>query len=228
MMRRLFGVAKQIRNWLIPPGVAAGTVRLLRVFAQQSLTESWIELKPPLPRLLKCFDIDRNRPKPATVSVYRVGSEVEEVEAVAALFLTTSTTPEKRFGVLITEGDCQEAGIILDHSERGTTGIRAVDSRHVNLKGTVEAFGRLMARIVGSMWEGEQRIRCYPAQQIAGQIAIFSKIPHQEVDTDAKTKCLEVLDKKKWHAFEDNPRAVVIRGSLDDNNGFPVIACRSY
>lgn len=203
-------------------------MRLLRVFAQQGLMSKWLEQNPPLSQLLKCFGVHREKPNPEPVSVYCVGSETAEVEAVAAHFLTAPVTPEKRFGVLVSEGDCQEAGITLDPSEQGTAGIHAVDGRHVNLKGTIEEYGRLMARIVESMWEGEQRIRLYPAQQIAGQIARFSKLPVGDVDPVARTTCLEVVAKRDWHTFEDNPRSVVIRGSLEDKREFPVTARRSY
>jgi hypothetical protein len=205
-------------------------MRLLRVFGTQSWVSNWLEQSPPLPLLLKCFDVNRQKPQPEPVSVYRIDSEIEEVEAVAALFLTTPGSPEKRFGVIVAEDDCCAAGITLDPEEQGETGVHAIDKRHVNLKGTVDQFGRLVARIVQGMWEGEQRIRLYPAQQIAGQIALFSKLGDDQIDPDTKTTCLEVLALKNWHTFEENDQAVIIRGALKDNSEFSILArrgCRS-
>jgi hypothetical protein len=201
-------------------------MRLLRVFGTPSLVSNWLEQSPPLPFLLKCFDVNRQKPQPEPVSVYRIDSEIEEVEAVAAVFLTTAGSPEKRFGVIVAEDDCRAAGIALNLEEQGDTGVHSVDKRHVNLKGTVDQFGRLMARIVQAMWEGEQRIRLYPAQQIAGQIAVFSKFADDRIDPSTKTTCLEVLALKDWHTFEENDQAVIIRGALKDNSEFPIIGRR--
>ncbi len=203
-------------------------MRLLRVFAQQGLTWYWLDQKPPLPKLLQCFDVKRQGRNPNPVSLFRAASEVEEVEAVAAHFLKTPGSAEKRFGVLVNEVDCHAAGITIDPELRGNTGVHEVDGRHVNLKGALDQFCRLMVRIVQAMWEGEQRIRLYPAQQIAGQIAIFSKILDDKIDPITRKTCLDVLATKNWHDFEENPPAVVIRGILKDNSEFPVNARRTY
>src|SRR5262249_20686869 len=151
------------------------------------------------------------------------GTELAEVEAVAAHFLTTKSTLEKRFGVIVTEEDCREAGIVIDPQELGTTGVRVIDRRHRDLKGTtVEQFGRLIARVVQAMWQGEQQIRLYPAQQILGQIAIFSKLPEEEIDPTARIDCLDVLGRQNWHTFHDSPPEVRITGSLKDTYRPPI------
>jgi hypothetical protein len=227
-LRALAQTARDLLRRLRPS--YRGKMRLLRVFAKQSLTPNWLERSPPLPLLLQCFEVNRQKPSPDPVSVFRVGSETEEAEAVAAVFLKTRESPVKRYGIIVTDEDCREAGITLDLQERGDTGILAVDGRHVNLRGeTVDQFGLLMAQIVQAMWEGEQRLRFYPAQQIAGQIAVFSKLPDNQIDPSTRQTCRDVLAQcSNWHAFEDTARLVMINGSLKDKGEFPVIAQRAF
>jgi len=231
-MRLLNAIAQRVLQ-CVRQGSAPhhGTIRYLRVFSLPSNSWPWLDKNPPLLKLLQCFDVKRDNPRPEPVSVYRVASEIEEVETASALFLTAPKTPDKRFGVLVSAEDCKAAGINLDASLSGTTGIAAVDGRHADLKGkTVEEFGHLMAHIVQSMWEGEQRIRLYPAQQIVGQIALFSKLSGGDIEPVTKQNCLDVLAKIDWHMFEENLRTVVIRGSLDDRRrgAFPVFGRRRY
>ena|ERR1700687_4428376 len=137
-------------------------MRFLRVFAQQGLVWNWFEKEPHLPRILKCFDINRTASRIEPVSVFAVRTEREEAETVAAQFQVSPSTPEKRFGIIIDKTDCQAAGILIDRTEIGNTGINTVDARHLNLTGTPKAFGSLVAQVVKKMWEGEQRLHIYP------------------------------------------------------------------
>src|SRR5687767_5334807 len=99
-MGRLARLVQQLLRLFARPKAGKRKAYFLRVFAQQGLLSHWLEQECPLPKLLSCFDIKREQPRPNPVSVYRVGTEIEELEAVAAVFLTTPTTPEKRFGIL--------------------------------------------------------------------------------------------------------------------------------
>src|SRR5947209_7684908 len=108
-------------------------MRFIHGFAQQKHFGNWFDKEPPLSKLLECFEVNRQLTKPIEVSAYAVESELEELEAVAALLQNAPATPDKRFGVLVSEADCAAAGIAIDPQEPGTTGIRRVDVRHVNL-----------------------------------------------------------------------------------------------
>jgi hypothetical protein len=202
-------------------------MHLLRIFAQQGLFSHWLVKSPPLFDFFKCFGLQLQTPNPET-SVYRADSELEEAEAVGAHFLITAGTLEKRFGVLVTDDDCQSAGVTIDLEQAGTTGICGIDGRHVNLKGTSDQLVQLMTRIAQGMWQGEQRLRAYPAHQIAGQIAIFSRLPDDRIDPVAKKTCLEVLSASNWHSFEEHPAAVVVRGAFENKPDLPIIARRKF
>jgi hypothetical protein len=203
-------------------------MRFVRVFAQQGLVSSWLEKKPPLSRLLKCFDIDRRRPDPQPVSVYKAGNELEELEAVAAVFQTSPTEPEKRFGLLLDEDDCRASGLTIDRGEQGRTGISKVDSRHVNLVGSQEQFATAIVHVLKAMWEGQQRLRSFPAQQIAGQLAVFSKLPRGQIHEDSRASSLSALNLAAWHTFIEASQTVEIRGALDDSVPRDVVAVRSH
>jgi hypothetical protein len=201
-------------------------MRILRVFDQQGLLNYWSAESPPLPRLVQCFGLQRNQPNPRPVSVYRAENEQEEMEAVAALFQVQPRHPDKRFGVLFTDGDCREAGVTVDESERGETGVQAVDGRHVNLRGTGQHFARLIVQIIKKMWEGEQLLRVYPPQQIVGQLAVLSRLGDAEIEAGTRQTCAEILAGVNWHTFHDNLARVEIRCRLQDDEDFPVSAWR--
>lgn len=68
------------------------------------------------------------------LSMYRCvdGKEEEIGKIAAALILKKGHLAD--FGyALIDEGDLREAGIVVDTTEKGNTGIASVDDRHVNL-----------------------------------------------------------------------------------------------
>jgi hypothetical protein len=203
-------------------------MRFVRVFAQQGLVSNWLEKKPPLSKLLRCFDIDRRKPDPEPVSVYEGRDELEELEAVAAVFQTSPTEPEKRFGLLIDADDCRASGLTIDRGEQGRTGISRVDRRHVNLVGSQEQFAAVIVHILQAMWEGQQRLRSFPAQEIAGQLAVFSKLPPGQIHEDSRASCVSALNLAAWHTFIEASESVEIRGKLDDNVPRDVVAVRSY
>jgi len=162
------------------------------------------------------------------VSVYSAGNELEELEAVAAVFQTSPSEPEKRFGLLIDEGDCRAAGVTVERDEQGKTGVGKVDARHVNLVGSQEQFAAAVVHILKAMWEGQQRLRSFPAQQIAGQLAIFSKLSRGQIHEDSRASCLAALNLAAWHTFVEAKQFVEIRGELDDSMRRQVLAVRSY
>jgi hypothetical protein len=201
-------------------------MRFLRVFTQQGALPNWSETNPPLASILqKCFDINRKASRIQPVSVFQVRSEREEVEAVSALFQVSPSTPEKRFGVIVEEGDCLAAGVQIDRTEKGNTGITIVDGRHANFTGTQKQFGTLIGQIVKGMWEGEQRLRIYPAQQIALQLAVFSRLPDGEIDDASRDSSLTVLNRVAWHTFTE--KRAEVRGRLADEDPHEIVSLRS-
>jgi hypothetical protein len=114
----------------------------------------------------------------------------------------------------------------MDRRQKGNTGIEKVDGRHVNLAGTQAQFGSLVVQIVKRMWEGEQRLRIYPAQQIAGQLAVFSRLPKGLINDDSRTNCISTIDQVSWHRFNDQDGCVEVRGKLHDSASYEVVASR--
>jgi hypothetical protein len=202
-------------------------MRFLRGFSQQGLVSNWLEQEPPLAKLLKCFDINRAASRFDPVSVYIVRDEHEEMETGAALFQTTPGTPEKRFGILIDEQDCNAAGVEIDPAVRGETGVHTVDVRHADLSGTQEQFARLVVRILARMWQGEQRLRSYPAQQIASQLAVFSRLPPKRIHEAARANCLASLNRVSWCQVSPGGLIVEVRGKLSDKEVHEIAAARS-
>ncbi len=84
-------------------------MRFIRVSSQQTNFANWQDKEPTLAKLLQFFEVKPQARNPDPVSVFRVTSELEELESVAAVFQKTVTSPEKRFGVLTTEEDCRTA-----------------------------------------------------------------------------------------------------------------------
>src|SRR5207253_1051817 len=145
--------------------------------------------------LLGCFRVKRLGADPKPVSVYQINNDLDDVEAAAATALITGGSIEKRFGLVVTEEDCRAAGITIDAKEPGTTGVYAVDGRHRDLTGKTEEFAKLMVLIVKAMWEGEQRVRLYPAHQLIGQIAVLSKPLNANIDPSTRQDCVDALGK---------------------------------
>jgi hypothetical protein len=203
-------------------------MRFIRVFAQQTCFANWQDKEPALSKLLQFFEVQPRTQHQVSVSVFEVRSELEELESVAAVFQKTRTCPEKRFGVLSTEEDCRTAGIEIDRNERGNTGIHRIDARHANLIGTPDAFTRLVVEILQRIWEGEQRLRIFPAKQITGQVAVFFKLPAEEIQAASREDCECVLSKANCHQFIEEHSRVNIHGNLSDKRDIPVIATRSY
>ncbi len=193
-------------------------MRFLRVYAQQGLHSCWLEQQPPLARLLKCFDVKRDaiRP-PEPASVYRVNDAIEELEVVAALTQTAPSRPEKRFGVLVSQQDCQAAGIRIDRREPGQTGVADVDARHANLIGEREQFFQLIVGIVAGLWIGEHRLRVYPTQAILGQLTVFSLQSDAAIHPDTRANCERMLSfTAERPLVVGSPPRIQVRGTLQD------------
>src|SRR5690349_15548946 len=74
-------------------------------------------------------------------STYEVGGEVEEVKATAAHLLTDPhPNLDHRYLIRLRRLDLMEAGIRVDDSVIGTTGIVCIDFRHRDLVGTRDQF----------------------------------------------------------------------------------------
>jgi hypothetical protein len=202
-------------------------MRLLRVFDTQSQFVAWQDPEPELSKLFLGFSIKPEATKFEPPSIFRVRSEADELECVAGFFQKSGGSPAKLFGVLFTARDCRDVGIRIDGDRTGT-GIRRVDDRHANLNGDKEQFRRLVAGIVARIWEGEQRLRIFPANQIAGQVAIFSRLPESHTCEDSRRTCERVLSKTTCHRFHDDESRVEIVGRLKDKAESPVCASRRY
>lgn len=203
-------------------------MRFIRVFSKQSSFGNWQDKEPALSKLLQFFDVEPQARNSDPVSVFQVTSELDELQSVAAVFQKTVTSPEKRFGVLTTEEDCRSAGIKVNWKEKGKTGIHQIDGRHTNLIGTPDQFICLMIEILRRIWEGEQRLRVFPANQIIGQLAVFYKLPDQEIDRASREDCGRVLSKANCHHFIEKDSRVEIQGCVKDKPDIPVIAVRNY
>lgn len=64
----------------------------------------------------------------------RAQNELEKLEAVAAVWQTSRSSPDKLFGVLVIDEDCRDAGMTIEH-RMGQTGISYIDDRHFDLVG---------------------------------------------------------------------------------------------
>ena len=187
----------------------------LRIFA--SSRDCWVDKKPSLSSLLRCFDLisglAADRPVKKPPSVFHACDRREELQNVAAHFQMTSTTVEKRYAISIKRSDCEKAGVEIK-STRGKTGVSFVDARHSDLTGTPENFFKLMAVLAGRIWEGENRVRVFSAHAIFGQIAVFSQLPG-EIDPGAKDRCRTILEKcPPWLSHENRDNVVEISGSI--------------
>jgi hypothetical protein len=188
----------------------------VRVFPQQSDFQNWSVDNPKLPRLLKCFEIERNAPNPKPPSIFAAHDSREELEAVAALFQNDPGTPEKRFAVRITQADCDTAGVTIN-TMPGNTGIIFVDRRHSDLCGSPTQYRNLIRTIVEAIWRGEDRLRVFTPQQILGQIAIFSKIGQPFVEPEAQKRCEDML-KGGTGSFSCtiHDGSIILDGKFDD------------
>ena len=203
-------------------------MHFIRVHGQQTHFAAWTEKEPELSKLLLFFDIQASLPKEFVVSVFEVQSELEELESVAAVFQTTRPSSDKRFGVLVADEDCRKAGIVIDRSQRGKTGIHRVDSLHADLRGTPEQFSQLMVEILQRVWQGERRLRIFPAKRITGQVAVFFKLPQDEIDPATRTDCECVLSKANCHQFNEGNSTVEILGKLKGSTAQEIRALRTY
>lgn len=197
----------------------------VRVFSRPSWVSKWHEARPHAPTLLNCFDVSNAKAKNIKpVSVYRAASLAEERENVAALFSHDHPRAERRFAVRVTLDDCDRAGIEIDQSTRGKTGVSVVDARHADLKGDGAQFLALIQQIVARMWEGEERICVFAAHAILGEVAVLAN--SGLTDTDALERCQDVLNKSSdMHTLASG--IVRLEGELESTNPVaPVVGSR--
>jgi hypothetical protein len=200
----------------------------IRMVSIQKDFNSWHVKNPEMSRLLRCFDLKPEGTGIESVSVYKAESESDELESVSAVFQGSRGSPEKLYGILLTEKDCGSSGIKIDGAARGSTGIRRIDRMHANLTGTRDDFKKLMVQILQRIWEGEQRLRLFPENQIIGQIAVFSKLLEGDIEEDTRGSCEVVLRKASCHRFLEEESRVEIEGKVEDRQGIRVLASRSY
>jgi hypothetical protein len=202
-------------------------MRFLRVVSGPTDFAEWQLVEPRLSKLFLSFDIQPRSSQIPPTSVFRVESELEALESAAAVFQKTGAKPDKLGGVLVTEQDCRDAGIRIV-SQEGGTGIRHVDNRHADLVGDSEQFKELFIIIIKRVWEGQDRLRMFPARQLSGQIAVFSKLPQGYIREESRETCERSLQKANCHQFDHAQRRVEILGRLDAKPSCEVRASRSY
>lgn len=199
----------------------------LRIFSRPNRYDAWVSASPQLSFLLDCFGIDRIAQSVKPVSVFRATNPIEELQNVAAYLQTNQGSVEKTFALRISDEDCQCAGIKVDSEARGETGLHLIDARHANLTGTPEAFIQLSVRIVGKIWEGEDRLRVFPSHQIIGEMAVLARLEENAIDPHARSRCHRVLEREADRFAYSGDGCVQITGRLNDNKGeFPVCAVR--
>ncbi len=179
--------------------------------------------------LLKHFDAAVNK-SGLSVSVFDVDTEAEELRSVAAFFQKEPKKVEKRFGVCLTQDDCDRAGIGIDADAVGDTGIKDVDQRHANLTGSQKQFSEMIAQILARFWEGQNRLRVFPAWQILGELAVLARLPEGQIAKETRENCENLLEK---HAgmlnYSNDGSGVELRKELNHNHLKPcVVAKRSF
>lgn len=200
----------------------------LRIF--KTNPGSWYTNEMSFGMLLKHFDAEaKKRPPPA--SVFKVDTEAEELRSAAAFFQTSLPgRVEQRFGVCLKQEDCDRAGIGIDAGAVGDTGIKDVDQRHVNLTGSQKQFSEMIVQILARLWEGENRLRVFPAWQILGELAVLAHLPKGQIEEGARANCQRVLDKHAGMVNYLNDRSSVeLKKELTHNHlKLCVVAVRSF
>ncbi|MBY0522905.1 MAG: hypothetical protein K2R98_05885 [Gemmataceae bacterium] len=112
------------------------------------------------------------------MSSYWADDEIEEVR-IAAAHLLTEPEPkiELRYLVRILESDVTEAGLWVEDSLLGETGIPWVDFRHRDIVGPKEHFERLAKIILERLRAGRDRIRRIGRAQFEAAYQHFAALP---------------------------------------------------
>ena len=103
--------------------------------------------------------------------------------AAAHLLADTHPRIEPCYLVRIRTTDLVEAGIGVEDSVIGTTGIVCVDFRHRDLVGTKEQFERLVDVILTRLREGEDRVRRIGQVQVRYALHAFARCTVKERPT---------------------------------------------
>src|SRR5262249_17262226 len=137
--------------------------------------------------------------------------------------------PVVQYGVRIEPEDCALAGVKVTHCpEEGTTGVKFVDRRHFNLVSGQDQFVHLIKITVARIWEGQDRLRSFPAHQICGQLAVFIALPDKVVEAEAKDRCRKTLSKHSDRCeLPEGGKQIEINGELAaGSQSIPILAKR--
>jgi hypothetical protein len=129
-------------------------------------------------------------------STYLVDGPLEEMRVAAAHLLADDDPKiETRYLVRILLSDANAAGLRVEDSTIGGTGVGWVDYRHRDLVGTKEEFLGLVAVILGRLREGEDRIRRIGKPQYEHALQHFAGLPATERPTHTRAVIECVLNK---------------------------------
>jgi hypothetical protein len=129
-------------------------------------------------------------------STYLVDDPLEEMQVAAAHLLTEDDPKiETRYLVRILLAYPKEAGLRVEDSAIGGTGIGWVDFRHRDLVGTKDHFQKLVTTILGRLREGEDRIRRIGRPQYEHALQHFSELPATERPTHTRNVIQCALNK---------------------------------
>ena len=111
-----------------------------------------------------------------TQSVFQASSDIEEIEAPAALLHAERMWADQSFATDYDSypGDFAGLPITLNHTPiHGDTGIYRVDRRHFDLESDSAGYIKLMEILIDRLQAGEHRIRHAGTHQIALMVRIF-------------------------------------------------------
>ncbi len=120
-------------------------------------------------------------------STYLVEGPIEEAR-VAAAHLLAGKNPamETRYLIHILVPDTAQAGLHVDDSSIGKTGVSWVDFRHRDLVGTEDQFRQVVEVILRRLREGEDRVRRIGPAQDAFSFHEFLARPKNEIPTSTR------------------------------------------
>jgi len=200
----------------------------LRVFERKF--QNWYGKEPSLATLLGHFRVTAKETD-FSASVYAADNEAESLQSAAALYQTfRRRSVGDLFAVCVTQDDCSRASIGIEADAHGKTGVKDVDQRHANLTGSQEQFSELIAQILARFWEGENRLRVFPAWQILGELAVLARLLTDQIAEGARENCQRVLEN---HAdmlnYLDDGSSVEVTKDLRWNHlESRVVAVRSF
>lgn len=128
-------------------------------------------------------------------STYLVDGPIEEMRVAAAHLLADGAKIETRHLVRILLSDAKEAGLLVEDSVLGNTGIGWVDFRHRDLVGTKEQFQALVQVVLRQLHAGEDRVRRVGKAQFESALQHLLCLPTTERPTHTRDVIRCVLDR---------------------------------